>query len=108
MYASSIACRIEYTWNGTFMPISPDLSGFGLAGSKRPNRFSVRDVGVAALTLTSTQTPPNARLLLCAFPAILVFPQRLRGRWYVALMVLNVALFFSLTWFTFVGVDFRP
>ena len=47
MYPSSIACRIEYTWNGTFMPVSPGLSEFGRAGSKRPNRFSVRDVGVA-------------------------------------------------------------
>ena len=60
------------------------------------------------LTFTSAQTPPNARLLLCAFPAIIVFAQRLRGRWFTALMVLNVTLFFTLTWITVVGVDFRP
>jgi hypothetical protein len=65
-------------------------------------------LGVAALTFTSTQTPPNARMLLCAFPAIIVFAQRLRGRWFIALIAFNTLLLLSLSWFTFVGVDFRP
>jgi Gpi18-like mannosyltransferase len=65
-------------------------------------------LGVAVLTFTSAQTPPNARMLLCAFPALVVFPQRVRGRWFTALMVLNILLFVSLSWFTFVKVDFRP
>jgi hypothetical protein len=65
-------------------------------------------LGVAVLTFTSAETPPNARLLLCAFPAIIVFAQRLRGRWFTALMVLNCVLLVSMSWVTFVGVDLRP
>ena len=65
-------------------------------------------VGVAVLTSTSAQTPPNARLLLCAFPAVVVFAQRLRGRWFTALIVLNCLLLVSMSWFTFVNVDLRP
>ena len=65
-------------------------------------------LGVALLTCTSAQTPPNPRMLLVAFPALVVFAQRLRGRWFTALMVLNVIMFFALSWVTLVGVDFRP
>ena len=65
-------------------------------------------LGVAVLTVTSAQTPPNARLLLCAFPAVIVYAQRLRGRWFNAVMVLNCLLFVGMSWFTFVGVDLRP
>jgi hypothetical protein len=65
-------------------------------------------LGVAVLTFTSAETPPNARLLLCAFPAIIVFAQRLRGRWFTGLMVLNCVLLVVMSWVTFVGVDLRP
>lgn len=65
-------------------------------------------LGVAALTVTSAQTPPNARMLLCAFPAVIVYAQRLRGRWFQAVMVLNCLLFVGMSWVTFVGVDLRP
>ena len=82
---------------------------FLIARAPRPSLAAiVWTLGVMVLTFTSAQTPPNARLLLCAFPAIIVFAQRLRGRWFTALMVLNVTLFFTLSWITFVGVDFRP
>jgi hypothetical protein len=65
-------------------------------------------LGVAALTFTSAQTPPNARMLLCAFPATIVFAQRLRGRRFTMLMTLNVLLLAGMSWVTFVGVDLRP
>jgi hypothetical protein len=65
-------------------------------------------LGVAVLTATSANTPPNARLLLCAFPAVIVYAQRLRGRWFTALMALNCVLFVAMSWITFVGVDLRP
>jgi hypothetical protein len=65
-------------------------------------------LGVAALITTSAQTPPNARMLLCAFPAIIVFAQRLRGRWFTALWALNCTLFVVMSWITLVGVDLRP
>ena len=65
-------------------------------------------VGVMALTFTSQETPPNARMLLCAFPAIIVLAQRLRGRWFVAFAVLNSALLLTMSWVSLVGVDLRP
>jgi hypothetical protein len=65
-------------------------------------------LGVGVLTFTSAQTPPNARMLLVAFPAILVYAQRLRGRWFTALIVLDCLLFVVMSWVTFVGVDLRP
>ena len=65
-------------------------------------------LGVTALTFTSAQTPPNARMLLCAFPAIIVFAQRLRGRWFTALMILNGLLLVTMSWVSLVGIDLRP
>ncbi len=65
-------------------------------------------LGVSALTFTSGQTPPNARMLLVAFPAVIVFAQRLRGRWFTALLILNGLLLVSMSWVSLVGVDLRP
>ncbi|MGO9754057.1 MAG: hypothetical protein ACLP8S_22540 [Solirubrobacteraceae bacterium] len=65
-------------------------------------------VGVTALTFTSEMTPPNARMLLIAFPAVIVFAQRLRGRWFTALLAFNGLLLLSMSWVTFVGIDLRP
>ncbi len=65
-------------------------------------------LGIMALTFTSEMTPPNARMLLIAFPALLVFAQRLRGRWFVALAVINAGGLLFMSWVTFVGVDLHP
>ena len=47
MKPSSMACRIEYTWNGTCMPRSLGLRGFTASGSHVPKSSSVRGFGVA-------------------------------------------------------------
>ncbi len=65
-------------------------------------------LGVTALTFTSEMTPPNARMLLIAFPAVIVFAQRLRGRWFIALIVFNGLLLATMSWVSLVGVDLRP
>ncbi len=58
--------------------------------------------GIAALTLWSIMTPPNARMALVAFPAIMVWGRRLSGRAFglfvaveVLVLVLTSALTFS-------------
>ena len=38
-------------------------------------------LGIAFLTVTSEHVPPNPRMLLTAFPAVLVFTSYLRARW---------------------------
>ena len=65
-------------------------------------------LGIGFLALTSEYVWPNPRLLITAFPAILVFAQRLRGRSYVALVALNVILLAGLSALTYVGVTLRP
>jgi hypothetical protein len=65
-------------------------------------------LATAFLSLTSEYVPPNPRMLLVAFPAILVFAHRLRGRAYAALIVVNVVLLAGLSALTYVGVTLRP
>lgn len=49
---------------------------------------------VALLTLTSQKTPPNARLLICAFPAVMIFAAKIRTRraWIITMGVTIVLL----------------
>jgi hypothetical protein len=66
-------------------------------------------VGIAGLTLTSNATPPNARMLLCAFPVLLVVAkevQSVKGRGWLlgTTFVLTVAM--SIV--TFVSTGLRP
>jgi hypothetical protein len=65
-------------------------------------------LGIAFLCATSEYVPPNPRLLITAFPAILVFAARARGRWAAALLVGNGALLAGLSYLTFVGTTLRP
>ena len=61
-----------------------------------------------ALALTSEYTPPNPRLLITAFPAILVMGYYARGWRYGALAFVNGALLAGLSALTFVGFTLRP
>ncbi len=79
-----------------------------LRSPRVPLAALVWTLGLTALTFTSGQTPPNARMLLIAFPAVIVFAQRLRGRWFTALLVLNCLLLVTMSWVSFVGIDLRP
>jgi hypothetical protein len=49
-------------------------------------------LGISALGVVSQNVAPNPRILITAFPAVLVFAYRCRGRGYYALMALNIAL----------------
>ena len=83
-----------------------------LARLPRGNRISaealVWTLAISFLCVTSEFVPPNPRLLITAFPAVLVFAARLRGRAAVALLVGNGALLVGLSYLTFVGTTLRP
>jgi MFS family permease len=64
--------------------------------------------GVSLLTLTSYRAPPNPRMLLCAFPAVIVFARRLRRRGYTALAWGSGAVLVAMTFFSYVGYGLRP
>ncbi len=65
-------------------------------------------LGIAVLATTSEYVPPNPRLLITAFPAVVVFAYRLRGRRFVALALANGALLALLSALTYVGTTLRP
>jgi hypothetical protein len=64
--------------------------------------------GVAVLTLTSDQTPPNARMLIVAFPTVLVVAQHLRGVAYRRLIGASSFLLVVMSLLSFVGTSLRP
>jgi hypothetical protein len=60
---------------------------------------------VGLLAVTSEFVPPNPRLLITAFPAVVVYARVVRGRWLPAL---NGVLLIGLSYLTFYGHTLRP
>jgi hypothetical protein len=60
---------------------------------------------IGFLAVTSEFVPPNPRLLITAFPAVVVFARVYRGRW---LPILNGVLLIALSYLTFYGHTLRP
>jgi len=81
-----------------------------LAGS--PRRISLEaavwTLGIGFLAVSSEYVPPNPRLLITAFPAVLVFAYRLRGARWAVFLGANAVLLAGLSALTFVGVTLRP
>ncbi len=65
-------------------------------------------LGISFLALTSEYTPPNPRLLITAFPAILVMGYYARGWRYGALAFVNAALLAGMSALTFIAFTLRP
>jgi hypothetical protein len=65
-------------------------------------------LGVGVLTVTSDETPPNARMLVCAFPAILVVAKELQGKASRRLIVGSAVLLVAMSFVSFVGTGLRP
>jgi hypothetical protein len=65
-------------------------------------------LGVGYLCVTSEYTPPNPRLLITAFPAVMVAAHYLKRRGYVIYAVVNGVLLAGLSALTFVGTTLRP
>jgi hypothetical protein len=66
---------------------------------------AVWTAAIALLTVTSEFVPPNPRLLLTAFPAVIVFARVARGRWFLAL---NAVLLIGMSYLTYYGHTLRP
>jgi hypothetical protein len=65
-------------------------------------------VFVALLALTSAKTPPNPRMLICAFPVVLIVGTQPEGRSRKWLLVADVACLLVMSGFTYVGYWLRP
>jgi hypothetical protein len=79
---------------------------------RQRHRVSAAAIGwtlwVALLTLTSWATPDNPRMLLCAFPALMVVAQRLRGRAFRWLIGCSTVLLIVMSALTYYGTSLRP
>jgi hypothetical protein len=62
----------------------------------------------AVETLTSFNTPPNPRMLICAFPALMVVAARLRGNAYRWLIGCSTLLLIVMSFLTYHGNTLRP
>jgi Mannosyltransferase (PIG-V) len=65
-------------------------------------------LGISFLTVTAEYTPPNPRLLITAFPAILLVGRYVKGRAFAALFVGTGALLLAMSALTFIGPTLRP
>jgi len=65
-------------------------------------------LAVAAATFTSANTPPNPRMLLCAFPALIAVAAWARGRSFRWLMGTELALTLICSPLVFVSTTLRP
>jgi len=108
----------SFTWAGLNLNIVAGLVGAivliaGVLFLLRPTRriglpAFVWTVGVGLLAVTSEYTPPNPRLLITAFPAVVVLAAFLRRRAFVRTIWLTSALCIAMSAATFVGVALRP
>jgi Gpi18-like mannosyltransferase len=65
-------------------------------------------VGISWLAMTSEYTPPMPRLIITAFPAVIVVARYVRGRAFTAVLWVNGVLLVVLSALTFVGTTLRP
>jgi MFS family permease len=65
-------------------------------------------LGISWLAMTSEYTPPNPRLVITAFPAVMVLARYIHGKWWTALLWVNGVALVGLSALTFVGTTLRP
>ncbi len=65
-------------------------------------------LGISVLALTSEYVPANPRMLLTAFPAVMVTARYARGRWFTIIVYSSVVLLLLLGIPAFVGTTLRP
>ena len=68
----------------------------------------VYTLGIAWLGMTSEYVPPMPRLLITAFPAVIVVARYVRGRPFAVLLWVNGIALAGLSALTFVGTTLRP
>jgi Gpi18-like mannosyltransferase len=65
-------------------------------------------LGIAFLAYTSSNVPPLPRMLITAFPALMVVGRYVQGRWFTVIMWGNGVLLAGLSMLTFYGFTLRP
>jgi Mannosyltransferase (PIG-V) len=73
-----------------------------------PPAALVWTAGVAFLAVTSEYVPPNPRMLITAFPALMALAYYARGKGWAALLWTNVGLLILLSVLTFHATTLRP
>jgi hypothetical protein len=73
-----------------------------------PPAAIVWTAGISFLALTSEYVPPNPRMLITAFPALMVVAYYARGRNWALLLWTNSILLVVLSLVTFYGTALRP
>jgi hypothetical protein len=64
--------------------------------------------GIAFLAVTSENVPPNPRLLITAFPAVLVVAYYFKGKAFTKLMALSVIALLVMSTGSYIGTALRP
>jgi 4-amino-4-deoxy-L-arabinose transferase-like glycosyltransferase len=79
---------------------------------RRPGRIPlpalIWTLGIGFLACTSEYVPPNPRLLITAWPAIVAYARYIQGRKFTLLIAVMTLLLIELSALTFVGVTLRP
>ena len=65
-------------------------------------------LGITFFAFTSEYVPPNPRMLITAFPALMVVGRYVQGRWFAVLVFFNVWLLAGLSLLTFWSTTLRP
>jgi hypothetical protein len=65
-------------------------------------------LGVSFIALSSEWVPPNPRLLITAFPAVIVLAHYLEGKRFNWLLALNAVFLVGMSSLTFINVTLRP
>jgi Mannosyltransferase (PIG-V) len=65
-------------------------------------------LAISFLAFTSSEVPPNPRMLITAFPALLTIARYARGRWFRVIAWINGGLLVGLSLLTFYGLTLRP
>ncbi len=78
------------------------------SGRRMPSAAIAWTGWTGILVLTSSNTPPNPRMLICAFPALMVIAYRLRGRAFAWLIGVSTVLLVAMSAVTYVGTGLRP
>jgi hypothetical protein len=84
------------------------FNGVSLQGAGVPLAAFVYTGFVAVLALTSDNTPPNPRMLVCAFPVLMAVAAPFSGRKQKVLLVISLTLLVAMSIGTFVAGGLRP
>jgi Gpi18-like mannosyltransferase len=65
-------------------------------------------LGIMFFAFTSEFVPPNPRLLITAFPAVMVVARYVEGKWFAVIVWCNALLLIGLSVLTFYATTLRP